>query len=193
MHLSAAVREACDGWSISEGCRLRLLEEDDAPELHALIDANRARLAEWLPWAAAQTLEDTVGFIRRTREQLADNDGLQAAIVCEEAIAGVVGYVGVDWQNRSTSLGYWLGEEYQGRGTMTMAVRMLVNHALFRWRLNRVEIRAAEENRPSRAIPERLGFHRDGILREAELVEGRYLDSVVYSMLTVDWPSVQPE
>lgn len=182
-----AVREACDGWSISEGRRLRLLEEDDARELHALIDANRARLAEWLPWAAAQKPEDTVGFIRRTREQLADNDGFQAAIVCEEAIAGVVGYVGVDWQNRSTSLGYWLGEEYRGRGTMTLAVRALVNHALFRWRLNRVEIRAAEENRPSRAIPERLGFHRDGILREAELVQGRYLDSVVYSMLTADW------
>lgn len=143
----------------------------------------------WLPWAAAQTFEDTLGFIRRTRKQLAANDGFQTAIFCGEAIAGVVGYVGVDWKNRSTSLGYWLGREYHGEGTMTLAVQALVGHALSGWRLNRVEIRAAEENRPSRAIPERLGFRWDGTLRAAELVEGRYLDSVVYSMLAVDWRS----
>jgi ribosomal-protein-serine acetyltransferase len=146
-----------------------------------------------LPWAVAQTLEDTIGFIRRTRKQLADNDGFQTAIVCGEAIAGVVGYTDVDWQNRSTRLGYWLGEEYQGRGTMTLAVRALVDHALSGWHLNRVEIRAAEENRPSRAIPEHLGFRQDGTLRQAELVEGRYLDSVVYSMLAADWPSAPQE
>lgn len=185
------MREACGEWSISEGCCLRLFEEDDAPELYALIDANRARLAAWLPWAAAQTLEDTVEFIRRTRKQLAANDGFQTAVVCGEAIAGVVGYVRVDWQNRSTALGYWLGEECRGRGTMTSAVRALVDHALSGWNLNRVEIRAAEENRPSRAIPERLGFRRDGTLREAELVEGRYLDQRVYSMLAADWPATR--
>lgn len=172
---------------LSGTTHLRLLDEADAAELHALIEANRARLARWLPWAAGQTREDTLGFIRGTRKQLADNDGFQVAIVCEGAIAGVIGYIGVEWQHRSTSLGYWLGEEHEGRGTMTAAVRLLTDHALSVWELNRVEIRAAEENRRSRAIPERLGFRRDGILREAELVDGRYLDSVVYSMLAADW------
>jgi ribosomal-protein-serine acetyltransferase len=46
-----------------------------------------------------------------------------------------------------------------------------------------VEVRAAPENRRSRAIPERLGFREEGQLREAERVKGRYLDSVVYGML----------
>jgi ribosomal-protein-serine acetyltransferase len=183
---------ACEGWLLSEGFCLRLLDEDDAPELHALIDANRPRLAKWLPWAGAQAPRDTIEFVRRTRKQLADNDGFQVGVFTGEAIAGVVGYPGVDWQNRSTSLGYWLGEEYQGRGTMTLAVRALVDHALSAWRLNRVQIRAAEENQPSRAIPERLGFRQDGVLRGAELVEGRYLDSVVYSMLAADWRAVGP-
>lgn len=158
-----------------------------------MIEANRARLAKWLPWAAAQAPEDTIEFIRRTRKQLADNDGFQTAVVCEGVIAGVVGYVGVDWQKRSTNIGYWLGKEHQGRGTMTLAVRALVDHALSGWDLNRVEIRAAEENRPSRAIPERLGFRQEGVMRGAELVEGRYLDSVVYSILAADWYSAPPE
>jgi ribosomal-protein-serine acetyltransferase len=181
------VVETCGTLPLSGGICLRPLNEEDVAELHALIDANRARLAVWLPWAAGQTLDDTAKFIRRTSEQLVENDGFQTAIVREGVIAGVVGYVGVDWQNRSTSLGYWLGESYQGKGTMTLAVQALVNHALSVWHLNRVEIRAADENRRSRAIPERLGFSQDGILRNSELVNGRYLDVVVYSMLAADW------
>jgi len=38
--------------------------------------------------------------------------------LCEDQIVGVIGYHGVDWGNRSTSLGYWLDEQRQGRGTM---------------------------------------------------------------------------
>ena len=152
-----------------------------------LIEANRAYLARWLPWAASQTLDDTLDFIRRTRAQLIDNDGFQVAIVSDDHITGVIGYHAVDWGNRSTRIGYWLDEEYQGRGTMTAAVRQLVDHALSVWQLNRVEIRAAVENHRSRAIPERLGFCEEGIRRQAEQVGGRYLDSVVYSMLGTDW------
>lgn len=172
---------------LSDTFHLRLLEESDATELHALIVANRAHLARWLPWAAGQTFDDTLDFIRRTRTQLTDNDGFQAAIVCEGSIVGVIGYHAVDWANRSTRIGYWLAEEHQGQGTMTEAVRLLVDHALSVWGLNRVEIRAALENRRSRAIPERLGFCEEGTRREAERVGGRYLDSVAYSMLAVDW------
>jgi|SRR6187399_1473122 len=181
----------CGTLPLSKGIGLRPLNEADVAELHALIDANRARLAAWLPWAAGQTPDDTAEFIRGTRRQLVENDGFQTAIVREGAIAGVVGYVGVDWRNRSTSLGYWLGESSQGKGTMTLAVRALVNHALSVWHLNRVEIRAADGNRRSRAIPERLGFSQDGILRSAELVNGRYSDVVVYSMLAADWRAEQ--
>jgi ribosomal-protein-serine acetyltransferase len=181
------VIESGCGLAVGEASHLRLLTEDDAPELHALIEANRPRLARWLPWAAAQTAEDTSAFIRRTRTQLAENDGFQAAVVCGERIAGVIGYTTVEWDNRATGLGYWLGEEFQGRGTMTGAARVLTNHALGAWELNRVEIRGATENRRSRAIPERLGFQEEGTLRKAQRIGSRYVDLVVYSMLASDW------
>jgi ribosomal-protein-serine acetyltransferase len=172
---------------ISDTSFLRLLEESDGPELHALIEANRDYLARWLPWAIGQDPEDTLGFIQRTRDQLAENDGFQAAIVSEGGIVGVIGYHAINWGDRLTSIGYWLAEEQQGRGTMTAAAHVLVDHALSTWRLNRVEIRAAVENRPSRAIPERLGFRQEGTLRESERVGDRYLDCVMYSMLAADW------
>ncbi|HEX7293240.1 MAG TPA: GNAT family protein [Solirubrobacterales bacterium] len=175
-------------FEISPTTHLRPFEESDAEELHALIEANRERLARWLPWAQGQTYEDTLGFIRRTIEQVAANDGFQAAIVCDGRIAGAIGYREVDWGDRSTSLGYWLAEAYEGRGTMTEAVRALTDHAFTAWGLRRVEVRAAVENRRSRAILERLGFTEEATLPRAELVGGRHLDSVVYAMLSPEAP-----
>jgi ribosomal-protein-serine acetyltransferase len=165
---------------------LRLLEEADAQELQALIAANRARLSRWLHWAESQGFEATLEFIRKTRSQASDNDGLQAAIVLDGGIVGMIGYPSVDWPNRTTRIGYWLDEGHQGRGIVTAAARALVDHALKVWRLNRVEIHAATDNRRSRAIPERLGFREEGRLRQAQLVSGRYLDYSVYSRLATD-------
>jgi ribosomal-protein-serine acetyltransferase len=176
------------GLTFPDAPQLRPLAPADAAELQALVEANRAYLARWLPWASGQSLVDSEAFIRRGGEQLAAGDGFQAALVPEGGIVGIVGFHAVDWVNRSTSLGYWLAEASQGRGTMTEAVRLLTDHALRDWSLHRVEIQVAPENLPSRAIPERLGFREEGRLREAERVGDRYLDSIVYGMLAPDWP-----
>lgn len=76
-------------------------------------------------------------------------------------------------------------------GTMTAAVRALVEHALTTWQLNRVEIVVATGNRRSQAIPERLGFREEGTLRQYQLVDGRYLDCISYSMLAEDWRAAE--
>ena len=172
---------------LADGRWLCLLEESDAQELYAVVEANRDHLARWMPWAAGQTLEDTLTFVRRTHEQLASNNGFQTAVIEDGGIAGVIGFHGVSWQHRSTSVGYWLAESAQGRGTKTRAVRTLVDHAFGTWRLHRVEIRAAVDNTRSCAIPERLGFIQEGVAREAERVGDRCVDLAVYSVLASDW------
>src|ERR1700761_5600844 len=121
---------------------LRLLEEADTEELYTVIDANRAHLARWMPWAQGQTLDRTRTFIRDSLRQLADNQGFQVGMIDDGAIVGVLGYHRLDWENRATSLGYWIAEGAQGRGTVTLAVAALVDHAFGHWKLNRLEIRA---------------------------------------------------
>jgi ribosomal-protein-serine acetyltransferase len=178
-------------FELADGLRLRALEETDAIELHALIEANRTHLTRWMPWAARQTFEDTVSFLGATRRQLADNDGLQAALTSGTAIVGVVGFHGVDWPNRTTSLGYWLAAAAQGQGAMTRAVGALVDHAIGAWELNRVEIRADVENLRSRAIPERLGFKLEGTLRQAQRFGEGYRDQLLYATLAQEWAAAE--
>jgi ribosomal-protein-serine acetyltransferase len=170
-------------FDLSDDCHLRVLEEGDAEELYGLVESNRAYLAEWLPWAAGQTLEGTLEFIRKTRQQLEKNEGFQMLIVLDGQIAGVVGFVEFKQEACSASLGYWLAEAHQGHGLMTKAVAELVHHAFDEWHLNRVEIQAGTGNDKSRAIPERLGFQQEGVLREYERVGDRYIDISVYSLL----------
>ena len=170
------------------GGHLRLFEESDAEEMYALVDRNRAHLEPWMPWVPlVHSPADQLEFIRATRRQIADNDGFQVAIVTAGgALAGTVGFHRVSWLNRATSIGYWLAADQQGRGTMTQAVGALVDHAFGAWGLHRIEIGAAVDNARSRAIPVRLGFREEGVRRAAERHRDRYLDLVVYGLLSTD-------
>src|ERR671911_609539 len=140
-------------------------------------------------YAATRTVVDLKNFIRGALKQFAQNKGFAAGIWHEDRLAGVIGYDPIDWENRSTALGYWLGEEYQGKGLVTAACRALVEHAFGELGLNRVVISCATENEKSCAIPERLGFRREGIERQAEWLYDRFVDHVTYSALASEWPT----
>jgi ribosomal-protein-serine acetyltransferase len=175
---------------LPNGYVLRLLEEADADELFGVIDANREHLGAWVPWVAFEhEPADVLPFIRATRKQIGDNNGLQTAIVDPGGrIVGMVGFHAVEWMHRTSSIGYWLARDEQGRGTMTEAVRAYVDYGFATMKLNRIAIRAAVENARSRAIPQRLGFREEGVLRGIERIGDRTLDGVVYAMLAADWP-----
>ncbi len=101
-------------------------------------------------------------------------------------LAGVVG-ITVDRANRSAAIGYWLDEDSGGKGVMTAGVAAVVEDGFHRYRLVRVEIRADVHNRASRAIPERLGFQLEGVMRQSYHVAGeRFSDDAVYSLLASD-------
>ena len=173
---------------IQDGVYLRLLEERHAAAAFAAVERDREYLGRWLPWVDQTTEEDyTAGFIKTSLEQFAHNEGLAAGIWCGEELIGTIGTHKIDWLNRRVEIGYWVGSRFQGRGIVTAACRALIDHAFNEWKLNRVEIHCATSNAKSCAIPERLGFQFEGVLRRAQLVRGDYFDIRVYSMLFQDW------
>lgn len=178
-----------DPLPIAEGACVRLWDESEAGALTEVIAANREHLTAWLPWAETHGFEDSVEYLRRKRLQVERNDGFEGAIELDGRIVGVAGFHAIDWINRSTSIGYWLTAEAQGRGLMSAAVRALLDHAFGVWELHRVVIEVVAANERSRAIPERLGFTEEAILKEAKLIRGRYEDARLYAMLAPDWPS----
>ena len=174
--------------TIRDDICLMLLEERHAPVVFAVVDRERAYLREWLPWVDLTTeAEDTLKFIQQSLQQFANNEGLVAGIWCGDEFAGTVGTHKIDWMNRKVEIGYWIASKCQGRGIVTDACRALTGHALEDWKLNRVEIHCATGNAKSCAIPERLGFKLEGVLREGQLLHGSYVDINVYGMLAGQW------
>ena len=174
-------------FDLTDTVHLRHLETADADELYALIAANREHLSPWMPWAAEPDLEGTRRFIAEGRRQFGDDNGFQVVMVERGRIIGALGFGDVDWENRSTNLGYWIAADHQGRGLVTRAVRALIDHAFGVWKLHRIEIQAAPDNARSQAVPLRLGFTREGVLRESERVNDHYLDGVVFGLLASEW------
>ena len=167
---------------------LRQVTPDDAPALFALIDEQRDWLRTWLPWVDLSTgIEITRGFTENALAAYHRDGMVTAVLVVDGAVGGVCGLHALDHTNKSTSLGYWLSRDLQGRGLMTRAVRALADHVFRDLRFHRLEIRCAVGNAPSRGIPTRLGFREEGVARGAELVNGTFLDLVVYAMLDDEW------
>src|SRR5579864_576093 len=179
--------------TIQDGVSLQLLEERHGPAIFAVVDRDRAYLREWLPWVDPTTdAGATLKFIKTTLEQFASNEGLVAGIWCGDEFAGTIGTHKIDWLNRRVEIGYWIASKFQGRGIVTDGCRALIDHAFEEWELNRVEIHCAPQNEKSCAIPKRLGFQFEGVLREAQLLDGKYVDTNVYAMLARDWEKANP-
>ncbi|MGY0694671.1 GNAT family N-acetyltransferase [Virgibacillus sp. FSP13] len=175
-------------FKIDTDLSLKLLEKEDANELFALVDEARDYLREWLPWVDnMKQVADYEPVIEMWLKQFADHDGFQVGIMYNERLVGMVGFHGIDWSNRKTSIGYWLSEKYQGRGLMTRAVAALIDYAFTAYNLNRVEIQCGIANQKSKAIPERLGLKQEGIIRDGEYLYDHYHDCVLYSVLSQEW------
>lgn len=175
---------------VSEDLHLVLLEPRHVEPLFRAVDENRAHLRLWLPWVDdTRSSTDILAFIRSTQQQFGANNGFQTALVFRGEIAGMCGYKHIDWTGRSAELGYWLGERFQHRGLMTAACRVYLAHAFEDLELNRVEVRVAVANERSRAIPERLGFTSEGVIRQAEWLYDRATDHAVYGILREEWMS----
>jgi ribosomal-protein-serine acetyltransferase len=189
--LGEAVTGAQASRSLGEGASMRPVALADIDELHALIEANRAHLRPWLPFAD-QPREGTATHVERAVRDAAVGEALNMTIVSDGVLAGMVSFVDLSREHRLTSIGYWLAEHAQGRGLMTRAVAEMVDAAFGPWQLERVEIRVAVENAPSRAVPERLGFRREGELRRALRVDGVFQDDIVFGLLADDPRASRP-
>lgn len=167
---------------------LRLVDERYADQLFAVIERNRAELRIWLAWLDRHTeIGHTRSFIREARRLAAQRQGYHFAILRGDALVGMIGLHQIDWNDATTSIGYWLDRAAWGGGLMTRACRCLTDHAFRALGLNRIEIRCATGNARSRAIPERLGYCQEGTLRQAQWLYDHYVDHVLYAMLAETW------
>ena len=172
---------------LDDATELRPIRLEDVDELYAVVKSNSARLHSWLAWATLDySPEEAHRFVSQQVAENVEGVSLTMKILHKGKICGAIGLHRID-RNKSTSIGYWIDEGHEGKGIITAACRSIVTEGFRRFGLHRIEIRCATWNHRSSAIPRRLEFVEEGILREAECVHGTWMDLRVFSMLTQDW------
>lgn len=173
---------------VDENISLEFLEEIHAGSLLNLVNANRAYLREWLPWVDnMQTIANFKQYIIDTNKRAAEKTDFGYAIIIDKNIAGRIGMHHINQQNKIGEIGYWLADGLQGRGIITRCCKALINYGFTALELNRIEIKCAVANDRSRAIAEKLHFKQEGILRQAEWLNGKFIDLYLYALLKTDW------
>ncbi len=168
------------------------VEASDAADLWNAVETSRAHLEKWLPWVPFNT--DMDASWRYCEASAIDWDhgrALRLAIRerSTQRFLGVVGLESLAHLHQSAELGYWLRADGIRRGFMTEAARATILWAFKRLNTHRVRVAAATDNFASLGVIRRVGFRFEGIAREAERCQGRWLDHAVFALISSDPPS----
>src|SRR4051794_28779307 len=167
--------------------RLRPIGDADANDLFALHSSARV-LGYWdsPPWSERSRAEQ---FIAACRQLGADGTGSRLAVdrVDSESFIGWCSLTRWNPEYRSAALGYCYNDSAWGHGYATEAARALLQWGFVTLDLNRVQAETDTRNAASARVLEKLGFVREGTLREDCVVNGEVSDSWVFGLLRREW------
>jgi ribosomal-protein-alanine N-acetyltransferase len=172
---------------LTERLALRWLTPADVPALYEVFsDPEVTRYWSSPPLsdlAGAEALLTDIreGFTRRTLLQwgIARRD--------DDRVVGTCTLAGLTPAHRRAELGFALGRRHWGQGYIAEALPALVTFAFEQLGLHRLEADVDPRNRASVRALERLGFRREGYLRERYHMHGEIQDAILYGLLRPDW------
>jgi [ribosomal protein S5]-alanine N-acetyltransferase len=166
---------------------LRPLQPGDVDALFAIFsDPEVMRYWSTPPWT---TPEPGREMVARDEAAGPDSDHLRLGLVRHEddALIGTCTLFDHNRQSRRAEVGYALASASWGLGYMHEALSALLDHGFEAWNLNRVEADIDPRNQASARALERLGFRREGLLRERWIVGNEVSDTALYGLLRSDW------
>ena len=162
---------------------LRDLEPRHAGELSALFRSDDHDLFRWLAWEHLADAGAAREFLQGFATGRAEGTRRLLGIWLDDTLVGGTLYPTVNQRHRTAEIGVFLAAPARGRGIVTRAVEVMVDHAFDDLGIRRVEWRCSALNAPSRAIPQRLGFTLEGTLRQAFQVRDDVFDVEMWSLL----------
>jgi ribosomal-protein-serine acetyltransferase len=169
--------------SVPPDVEVRTAAIEDAEPFLALVTRNRAHLARYLPRVVSLDTREKVEQHLASATTTPVVEVVDLHVFCAGALCGALRLNHFEHENRKASLAYFIDAEHQGRGIVTRAARALLAHAFGVMGIHRMELRCVTDNAASVAVAERLGFTREGCLRDAEWLDGRFFDHFVYGLL----------
>ena len=164
--------------------------------LSAYRPEDAADIARWSEDAEyARLMSDTIVQPRSAEEIAAKEHGdsrdrmwFRLRVLENDKHIGHVGFYGIQWNNAICSLGIGIGErEYRGKGYGADALRVALRYAFDELNMYRVGLAVIDYNAAAIRSYERAGFVREGLIRGAELRDGKRSDEILMGILLDEW------
>ncbi|MGX9807954.1 GNAT family N-acetyltransferase [Exiguobacterium acetylicum] len=163
-----------------------VLAKDAASVFDYLSDEQVVKQMGLAPFQSeADALEEIDWYVSIRR----DGTGIRFGIALPEdnVIIGSCGFLNHSERHQRAELGFELNPAYQGQGIAKEAALAVIEYGFKELSLNRIEALVLPENTASHRLLERLGFKREGLLRQYEKTRGQFDDLYMYSILRSDW------
>ena len=167
---------------VLERCTIRQWRLDDAESLARHANNRKVWLAVRDLFPHPYTIQDANEFLQRT---VSEQPAMKFCIEIEgEAVGGIGVHPVQDVHRHTATVGYWLGEEFWGRGIMTEAVTAVTDFCFQNFPLRRISAEVFANNPASARVLEKTGFTFEGRLENDVLKDGKLLDSLLYARTT---------
>jgi ribosomal-protein-alanine N-acetyltransferase len=175
----------------NENIILRALSYADEKEMFLL--RSSSTLMQYVPRPVMQHKSEAKAFIDLLKNREENKEAINWAITLknDDTLIGNICLFMFNAQASRAEIGYMLATEHSSKGITTQAVRLVLEYGFEQMQLNAIEALIANGNNASVAIVEKLGFTKDGYLRQYIYHNNQYIDMHLYSMLKNDYEKLK--
>lgn len=162
---------------------LRRVNAGDVKEI--LMLRSNPETMQYIPRPLLKTDEEALEHIAMIDQKIEANEGINWAITLKDSpkLIGIIGHYRIKPEHYRAEIGYMLLPDYHKRGIITEAVKAAVHYGFHDLKLHSIEAVIAPENIGSAKVLEKNGFIKEAHFKEYEFYNGKFLDSVIYSLL----------
>jgi ribosomal-protein-alanine N-acetyltransferase len=171
----------------TERLQLRWIEAGDADALFTIFsDPQVVRYWSTPPWTERQQARDDIA---RAIDAFASGTGMKMAVLLRAtgAMIGYINFYAFYDSNRRCDIGYAMASAHWGKGYQTEALKAMIDFGFRELNLNRIEADIDPRNDGSARVLEKLGFEKEGFMKERWIVNGEVCDTAFYGLLKRNW------
>lgn len=169
---------------------LRPINLDDKNEIFEYrSDTEINKYQGWIP----KTVDDVEIFIGKTSNQINESDSWFQLVIIEKESRKIVGDLGIhffDSENKQVEIGCTLNKDFQNIGYATESIKRIIDYLFNDLNKHRIITSIDPDNKNSIRLVERIGFRKEAHFVESLLINGKWVDDLIYALIAKDWKNL---
>jgi RimJ/RimL family protein N-acetyltransferase len=166
---------------------LRKLKRSDAKSIYENLQDKE--ISKYTTIRYPYKLQDAKWFINFTQNNWRKKKAYEYGVTLrgEDKVIGIISLMKVDYKNKNSEIGYWLGKKYWGKGLMTECLKLLLEVGFKKLKMKRLYAGVSHPNKGSSKVLTQCGMKFEGRLRKNAFENGMWTDGLMYSILKEEY------